>query len=384
MNGPIRLCIVNPHGYELFDPSGRATRVFGGAEVQLYYLSTGLAATGEFDVSMVVEQYGDVDGRHQGVRMLAVPPVGRAFARFRDRIPVPAPAYLRALRRADADIYLQRGGAVLTGDVATYCRTRGRAFAFMAAHDWDCDRRHQRGWQYLAGTYYLAGLRAADLVFAQSEHQRTLLRQHLDVDSIVQRTVYPAASRADVPRDHVLWVGRCLSWKRPLALLDLAAERPDQTFVMACPAYEGERALYDEVTRRAARLPNVDFREFVPFAETEDLFSRALTFVNTSTAEGFPNTFIQAARVGTPILSLTVDPDGLLGRADIGSAAGDDMGLLGRRLDELLDQPETWQRQSENAYRYFAEQHNLATSLPAFAERLRDLASTRTRSRSAR
>jgi glycosyltransferase involved in cell wall biosynthesis len=371
---PTRVCIVNPFGYELFDPAARASKIFGGAEVQLYYLARALAAQDEFAVSMIVERpEAGADPLREGVEMITVPREGRHLARLRDRIPVPSPSYLAAMRRADADVYLQRGGAVLTGDVALHCRLAHRRFAFMAAHDWDCDRHHQRGRQYLAGAYYLAALRRADLVYAQSDFQRSQLERYHGVSSTVQRTVYPAATGAAGRREHVLWVGRCLDWKQPIAFLDLAEGRPDVPFVMACAAHEGARALYDSVAVRASRMPNVQFLGFVPFAETEDLFRHARVFVNSSTAEGFPNTFVQATRVGTPVLSLEVNPDGILQSAGFGACADGDPPVLARQLDRLLDDSQTWERQSANAYEYFQREHDIEALLPPFARSLLSL-----------
>jgi len=372
-----RLCILNPFGYELFDPAARASKIFAGAEVQLYYLARALAARTEFAVSMIVERPDTgAEPVREGVEMITVPRESRHFAQIRDRIPVPSPAYLAAMHQADADVYLQRGAAVLTGDVALHCRLARRRFAFMAAHDWDCDRHHQRGRQYLAGAYYFSALRRADLVYAQSDFQRRQLERHHEVASTVQRTVYPAATGITAgQREHVLWVGRCLDWKRPMAFLDLAEGRPDLPFAMACPAYEGARALYDSVAERAGRLPNVQFLGFVPFADTEGLFRHARVFVNSSTAEGFPNTFVQAARVGTPVLSLEVNPDGILQTSDFGACAGGDTALLARQLDRLLDDRQTWERQSANAHRYFQREHDIEALTPAFARSLLSLRS---------
>jgi glycosyltransferase involved in cell wall biosynthesis len=368
---PTRLCVVNPFGYGLFDPGARASKVFGGAEVQLYYLATALAADERFEVSMIVEQppSGDLPDASEGIRMVGVPVMSSRVAWLRDRIPLPERSYFGAMRRADADVYLQRGGAVLTGDVALYCRLNGRRFAFMVAHDWDCDLTHRHGRQYLSGAYYLAGLHRAHRVFTQSEYQRKTLAWHHGIQSLVQPTVYPAG-QVEVERDHVLWVGRCLGWKQPMAFLELAETRPETTFVMACPVYDGAQELYEQVRRRSSQLHNVRFLDFVPFAETKELFSRALAFVNTSTTEGFPNTFVQAARAGTPILSLEVNPDNILERADIGACAFGDPGRLAWQLGELLDQPTIWKRQAESASQYFQREHNLVTRIPAFAEAL--------------
>jgi glycosyltransferase involved in cell wall biosynthesis len=370
-----RVCILNPFGYELFDPAARASKVFGGAEVQLYYLALALAEQDGISVSMIVEHPDtEVESVREGVEMITVPREGRYIARLRGWLPVPSLAYLAAMRRADADVYLQRGGALLTGDVALHCRLARRHFAFMAAHDWDCDRHHQRGWQYLPGSYYAAALRRADLVCAQSEFQRSQLERHHGVPSMVQRTAYPDATGADAGlREHVLWAARCLDWKRPMAFLDLAEGRPDVPFVMACAPYDGARATYDAVAARASSMPNVQFLGFVPFADTEDLFRHARVVVNSSTAEGFPNTFVQAARVGTPVLSLEVNPDGILQLADFGACADGDPAQLARQLDTLLDDCQVWHRQSANAYKYFRQEHDIEDLLPAFMHSLRAL-----------
>jgi glycosyltransferase involved in cell wall biosynthesis len=368
----LRLCVVNPYGYELFDADRRASKVFGGAEVQLYYLATALAARSDVEVSMIVEEPPEgVRTPMAGVRMIGVPAGSAAVGRWRDRLPVPSVKYLRAMARADADVYLQRGGAVLTGDVGLH-RAMGRGrFVFMAAHDWDCDRHHLRGRQQFAGRYYLAGLRRADLVVTQSRHQHDTLRVCHGMDSVVQRSVFPAAApTGPAPRDHVLWVGRCVDWKRPLAFLELAGALPGRRFVMVCPAYEGARRLYDTVVARAAELPNVQFIPFVPFARTEELFRHAAVFVNTSTAEGFPNTFVQAARCGTPVASLDVNPDDTLRTADFGDCAEGRRWRLVEIVDDLVDDHDGWLRRSENAVHYFRREHDLDSVVVDFAAAL--------------
>ena len=63
-------------------------------------------------------------------------------------------------------------------------------------------------------------------------------------------------------------------------------------------------------------------------------------FVNSST-EGFANAFVRAARAGTPVLSLEVNPDGILQGSDFGACADGDPGtarqaprpLPGRQAD---------------------------------------------------
>jgi glycosyltransferase involved in cell wall biosynthesis len=367
---PVRVCFINPYGYRLFGADGAAgARAFGGAEVQLYYLATGLAALPGFDVSMIVEGSADqIAPEAQGVRMLPVQPQPSWVDTVHGLIPFPSVPYLRAMRAANADVYVQRGGAVLTGDVRLFCRAAGRSFVFMVAHDWDCDHHHGAGWHRLRGRYYEAGLRGADLVFAQSEWQRDTLGAHHGIDAPVFRSVHPDIPPGTVPPAYVLWVGRCVPWKRPLAFLELAAQFPRTRFVMIAPGYPGQEALRAQAQRSAAALGNVTVYDFVPFPQMADFFAAAIAFVNTSDAEGFPNTFIQAARAAVPVISLRVDPDGLLGREGMGACADGDPARMAAELGRLVSDGQERSSLGQRGREYFLRTHDLAAGLAVFSQ----------------
>ncbi|HEX8153387.1 MAG TPA: glycosyltransferase family 4 protein [Thermoanaerobaculia bacterium] len=374
-----RVSFLNPFGYAVFDESAPPQpRTFGGAEVQMYYLARELAKDLEFDVTMVVES---ADGRIlpeiSGVKMVPVRPMAKPLVVARNYLPFLSPRYLNAMRRADADVYVQRGAAILTGETALFCRTLRRGFVFMAAHDWDCDRHHERRGQYVSGRFYELGLRLADVICAQSTYQHDLFREHYGIESVVLRSMYPPASHSGDERSSVLWIGRCLEWKRPMAFLDLARRVPDHAFTMVCPAYPELPELYRRVEAQAAALPNVTFHPFIPFAETAALFASARLFVNTSVAEGMPNTFVQAARAGTPVVSLAVDPDRLLEHAGYGLGANGSFERLYENTLRLLTDEEVWRRCSANARAYFARAHEIGSQLAMFKGAVVDAANRR-------
>ena len=377
MTGPLRVVIINPYGYELFEPAARASQVYGGAEVQLYYLATALAARPDVAVSMIVErpQAGPLHAEVGAVTMRFVRPTP-LLDRVRRFVPLPSAPYLAAVFRSGADIVVQRGGAVLTMDAALAARLRRVPFVFMMAHDWDGTRAHLSGSQRLTGMSYVWALRRAALVIAQTTDQAALLRRWHQIEAPVLRSGLPAhVGPVDRGSDGpVLWVGRCLAWKRPEAFLELAELLPHRRFVMVCPSYPGEEGLAQRVRARAAARENVELVPFVPFQETGGLFAAAQIFVNTSVTEGFPNTFMQATRVGTPIASLSVDADDIIRRERIGVVGDDSVAVLAARMDALLADGHRWNTTSEAARRVFAERHDLNAVSARFTGMVADVA----------
>ncbi len=132
-----------------------------------------------------------------------------------------------------------------------------------------------------------------------------------------------ATPRISEKQIDLLWVSRCQQLKRPHLFLDLVEGLPDARCTMICPCEDKE--LWDSVARRARNLPNLEFIEKVPYHEIQEYYDRAKIFVNTSTFEGFPNSFIQSGMGKTALLSLCIDPDGMIQVFGSGLLAGGSM-----------------------------------------------------------
>ena len=124
---------------------------------------------------------------------------------------------------------------------------------------------------------------------------------------------------------------------------------------------------------RASRLENVTLINHVPFAEVQRLFDRAKVFVNTSEQEGFPNTFIQAGLGRTPIVSLRVDPDGMIERTGCGYVCSDAEKEMARAVGTLLRDEGERRRRGSAAFDYVKERHDLAKVVEEFKGMLREL-----------
>ena len=122
----------------------------------------------------------------------------------------------------------------------------------------------------------------------------------------------------------------------------------------------GEPQLYEKVFSFSQEIPNLDFRGFIPYHKVNQYFGRASLFVNTSSIEGFPNTFIQASKNGIPIISLKVNPDNFLNLYKCGFSCNDDFNKMVEYLEKLIINQDTYSEYSQNCFDYAKKNHDIA------------------------
>jgi len=365
------VCFLSTYAYGLFVPG--KTDAVGGAEVQFRYLSTALAADPDFTASVITGDFGqEAVEEHDGVTLYRGPtprPEDGILRKLGQ-----ARRYYRLLRQIDADIYVTTATTTNILLVSRFCRRHGRKHIHRTAHEREIGELHRK--RGLMPALYRAGFRTCDLIVTQHEAHRDALKRNTGVEARILRNAFPVENRGlpDDTREHVLWVGRCLPWKRPEALLRLAEKLPEAQFVMVAPGVDGAGALPRSVAEQASRARNVELRDHVPFAEVQDLFDRAKVFVNTSEQEGFPNTFIQAGLGAAPIVSLNVDPGGMISRTECGYVCGDSEQELARAVGGLLQDEAERRRRGNAAFAYVREHHDLAKVVEEFKGMLRELA----------
>ena len=115
----------------------------------------------------------------------------------------------------------------------------------------------------------------------------------------------------------------------------------------------------DSMQRVSARkLANLRWHGFVPYHKVNEYFRRAALFVNTSSIEGFPNTFIQAWAHYTPVVSLSVDPDKIIRNENLGFCSGTFKQLVSD-VTTLLENEDLRRTMGENARRYVEREHDV-------------------------
>lgn len=352
------VALVCANAYPLFDFC--VPPVGGGMETRAALFGRGLAALGRWQVCFVVSDFGQpFVTRHEDIDFRIYQPTYReagrnVFPRLRKRrwfpvlnldrrdldllwqipliaawLALPALFFPRFWRRLKPAVVCCFGNNAQTAEVIADCRRAGIRTILCVASDKDLSPDYRPGnrapnhygmpkWK---GHYALAH---ADRIVVQTEAQREALRQHFGRDAVLVRN--PVHVSADDPqrwlpraqREFMLWIGRADDFnKRPAFFLDLARDCPDLQFVMI--ASRSDDAVFRALEQ--ACPPNLRILEHVPAHDIWDWLRRARVLVNTSKFEGFPNTFLQSAVMGVPIVSLEVDPDGMLARHGCGVCA---------------------------------------------------------------
>jgi len=223
---------------------------------------------------------------------------------------------------------------------------------------------------------YEAIMKATHIV-VQTEMQQQRLRERFGrASTIIRNPIRLDVTPMPSPLEgrYVLWIGRGEdTHKRPRLCFELARRCPDLAFLMVMnPVDEdAQRALKHEAPE------NVTIVDFVPYDEIEAYFQHATALVSTSAFEGFPNTFLQAGKHGVPVLSLEVDPDGILAATGGGRVAGGEMAQLARHLQALTGDPAAREACGRRLRDYVRECHGLEAQVARLAEAIREVAEHR-------
>lgn len=327
-----RICFISLSSYGYFNddaPFG------GGAQRQLYLLSQELKKT--LEVGFIVGDYGQsAVEKRDGITLYKSYKPDTQVGNIRNIIHLIK--LISAIRRSDADIYVFRGNpkkAALLYHLVSFFRSK---WTYNIANDANLEARAD-SLSFPLRYLFKRSVANANAVIAQTQYQKSILESKFNRESTVVPNGYPVAN--DVlsyeDREGILWVGRFdQDQKRPHLFLDLAEQHPDQEFRLIGGGIDSTSTYTQYIQKRATSLSNVTFIGTVPPDEIHEEYRKAIALVNTSSYEGFPNTFLEAWRYGTPVLSLAVNTGRYLKGRSIGFSSGD-IDKLSQYIHEMVN-----------------------------------------------
>jgi glycosyltransferase involved in cell wall biosynthesis len=409
------VCIITPYCYPLFNPTVQTP--FGGSEVRIALIAKELARRGAFRVSLVVGDHGmpHIEQR-DGVTLYSL--VDRPIwgiptpknlsssatpslltrvsrlvcaqfdalnAKYSKSSPlegqvgpyVITPEMITIYDEVNADIYVVPGNSQFSTEVAFYTKLRGKKYVFLAGSDFDYypeykqypDRQDMYGVPFVLKTY---AIESANAHIVQSERQASLLQDGYGrIGTVIKN---PIDLTLRFPRDpaaqNILWVGKSEERiKRPSLLLELARQLPQYPFTFILT--RAIEKTHEECLKLAEQLPNVTLIERLPFVEIERYFAKARLNLNTSVFEGFPNTFLQAAKYGVPTVSIQVDPCGMLAEHCSGLVCGGDFEKLKANVSAVMTDDALYDQLGRQALAYVHAHHDKNVIIPKYEQVLK-------------
>lgn len=365
-----KICFCAFNAYPLL--CKRKIETIGGAELQQVLLGEELCKRG-YEVIFIVSDYGQepieiIDG----IKVIKALEVGYASLVNKPWIHAISQVF-DAFNKANADVYYQRCGSYYTGIVSLFCMLMNKRFIYQLGSDMDADINYIKAMKYHHRLLYRFGVLHADHIIAQSIYQQKMVKKIFKRDSLVIKNLHPIKSleqkKSTTPI--ILWVGTIKpEWKQPELFLKLAKMIPEAKFqIIGGPSKD--KGFYDKIRLEAKEIKNLEFVGFVQLSEIENFFNNATIFVNTSSIEGFPNTFLQAWAACMPVVSLNVDPDEIICKYNLGFHSKT-MDNLAHDIKVLLSDELLRTNMGLNGRRYVEREHNMEDIVRKFSEVLNE------------
>ena len=334
----MEVCLVSPWLYLYFTP--QSDDIAGGAQRQQYLISQELVARGH-NVSAIVGDFGQNQVEHRdGVELIKGAPrdVNGPISTIKHVY-----SLWKSMKYAGADIYLVRGTPRLTIVTHLLTRTLGARFVFRLANDSDVDHGYLRSrYPNPVVKLYNTTIDRADCVVTQTTSQQSKLKSR-GIEAMQVPNGYDMPPDSDIVdhqrRTDIVWVGSSdPDQKCPGRFIGLAKRLPNLKFTMISKPLSDQKSAHEQLRTTARSVDNLDFLGAVSPDDVHKYYQRAAMLINTSDYEGFPNTYLEAWRYATPVISLTFDVDKLLSRG-IGGVRVGSMDSLVETVDRLYRTP---------------------------------------------
>jgi glycosyltransferase involved in cell wall biosynthesis len=336
----------------------------GGGELQIALLAKSLAKAGH-SVTLIDSEFKENETVIEGVRILPVSGWNegvRVLRMFTRRIP----QLYKELLHEKADIYYVRMQSHWNLIPYLAAKRLGAVFVIGCAHDLEAGSFWTR-FQY----YYLINheyyrllsvalpteiitpylLRHAQLVIAQHDAQRAMFRK-----KGIQSKVFPNVidikkldSVKSSEKNGFIFVGSLDVNKGLRELIEIASLSPRVKFTVVG---QPRGRLSGPLVKSLISLSNVEYLGRLDHDSTIEQIAKSKALLCTSRFEGFPNIFLEAWSVGTPVLSLWVNPGDILNKHRLGRYFNGDIKSFVSSLQEDAG------TKSEDLVRYVEEYHS--------------------------
>lgn len=360
-----KIAILYPVHYE---------QLTGGAEIQIFYLINACKQQ-NWEIHFIFEEKETEIKNKENVFLHPLQKLknykfcGKGWFLYKKQI-------IKELDKIKPDTIYTRIGSSWIGIATRYARKQGIKHVHALASDNSVTRSLFRSPFYplfsQIETYYINfGLKDADVIVAQNEFQRQMLRERFGKDSILVNQMTPFADEESIKKNNqkvkIIWVANFKELKRPEIFIQLAQNL--KTYSDRIEMYMCGRTTskYDCLMQELKQLNYINYLGSLSQTEVFDLMNTAHILVNTSRYEGFSNTFVQAWMRKVVVVSMNSNPNEILTRQRIGFLAPDITSLTAI-VGNLIENSEYIRELGEKSRQYAIENHDLNKNMQKILE----------------
>lgn len=352
----MKICIISKNVYPVAANNG--VNFAGGAEMQLLTLAKKFTDLGN-TVEFVTDDFGQADiDEIKGIKYVKIP--FRYMGGSKLYILSDWLTLYRKLKEIDADVYLLKGPRFNVFIMGVFVFFSKKPVIFVSSTALDSnphilmkvDPFYQR-W------LYLAGIRLIPYTVCQSVRQQDEFKKYYDKKTTFIRNAcadYHVRLNQYNKDRHMLWVGTNSRVKRPHLFLEFARRTPEIKYKMAMVPSENAM-IQKKLENEISKVSNIEYHGFVQESKIEKVYAEASVLVNFSEHEGFPNVFLHAWAHKTPVVSLEVNPDGIIDKYRMGFCSGS-MEQMIKDVRLLLWYDAMREEMGHNGYEYVKREHD--------------------------
>jgi len=353
-----KICFVIPRTYYLFYPETSGTNVIpGGAQMQVFYLSTAIAEDKNFNVHFLLADFGQADFeiRHKVKLHKSFKLSENIFKRIRK--------LFKTLRKINADTYIFRSAdAGVALSVFFVKNFLNKKVLYMIAHDIETSKKIQIKYSGIFTTFMMQYVyRNADIITTQTLQQKKMFEKYRKrKPNTLIKNIFLEKHNENTDFNNkktILWVARLAEVKNPELFLKLAKKYPEQKFVMIAPHAVNKKEYGNKIYEKAERIKNLQIINYVAPSEIFDFYKKAKIYVITSDFEGFQNTMAEAMQAECALLSYSVNPDNILNEHKFGYCAEKNIDKFYNDFEKLLENSELRKEFGINGKKYIIKYH---------------------------
>lgn len=273
------------------------------------------------------------------------------------------PKIKKILSNEKPEIVYRRSASSIPGLLSYLSKKLNFRFIWACANEPDLSKFKLSGFRNILTNFddllRIYGILNANTILVQSNDQKQMLKENFGRECYIVPNFHPQPVNPIIKKEapiKVVWIANIKKQKQPEIFIALAKKFqnwPKVKFTMIGRPAEGQ--WQKNLEKRIKELNNLNYLGEQSIEEVNKILCKSHIFVNTSKYEGFPNSFIQAWMRKVPVVTLVVDPDGIIKKENIGIHSGNFEQMV-KNIKRIIEDDDMRNEMAERA-KIFAERH---------------------------